>query len=159
MSRQNILSNVSVMEKLTKLRTLPTLRNVIQGYFWRQHELKAGKGPNFQPATSDIASLVEKDIRQTWIFANLGTGLLSSQRITQKIKTGISRLSSLKAQPKNRLQFPSYLIKIASFEKKCDKIFDICSCKCKFPFDSTINEDEIPCTDQWRTKIVCSCPS
>ena len=82
MSRQNILSNVSVMEKLTKLRTLPTLRNVIQGYFWRQHELKAGKGPNFQPATSDIASLVEKVIRQTWIFANLGTGLLPSQRIT-----------------------------------------------------------------------------
>ena len=89
MSRQNILSNVSVMEKLTRLRTLPTLRNVMQGYFWRQHEFKAGKGPNFQPAISDVASLVEKDIRQTWIFANLGTSLLSSQRITQKLKPAL----------------------------------------------------------------------
>jgi len=67
------------MEKLTKLRTLPTLRNVIQGYFWRQHELKAGKGSCFQPAISDMASLVVDGIHQTWIFANLGTSLLSSQ--------------------------------------------------------------------------------
>jgi len=158
MSRQSILSNVSVMEKLTKLRTLPTLRNVIQGYFWRQHELKAGKGPNFQPAFSDIASLVENDIRETWVFANLGTNLLSSQRIIQKIKCSINHLSSLKAQPKSRLQSPSYLNKLESFEKECEKIFDICSCKCNFTFDSTIIEEEIPCTDQWRTKIVCSCP-
>ena len=119
-----ILSNVSVLEKLTKMRALPTLCNVIQRYFWRQHELKARKGPNFQSVTSDVASLVE-NIHHTWIFANLGTSLLSSQRNTQKIKTSISRLSSLKAQVKSRLQSPSYLNKIASFEKKCDKIFDI----------------------------------
>ena len=45
MSSQNILNEVSVMKKLTKLRSLPTLQNVMQGYYWRQNELKAGKGP------------------------------------------------------------------------------------------------------------------
>ena len=45
MSRQNILNKVSVMEKLTKLRSLPTLQNVMQGHYWRQNELKAGEGP------------------------------------------------------------------------------------------------------------------
>ena len=45
MSSQNILNKVSVMEKLTKLRSLPTLQNVMQGYYWRENELKAGKGP------------------------------------------------------------------------------------------------------------------
>lgn len=77
MSRQNILSKVCVMEKLTKLRSLPTLQNVLQGYYWRQNELKAGKGPNFKPTISDVASLLESDIRQTWIFANLGNTYLT----------------------------------------------------------------------------------
>ena len=45
MLRQNILNKVSVMEKLTKLRSLPMLQNVMRGYYWRQNELKAGKGP------------------------------------------------------------------------------------------------------------------
>ena len=44
MSSQNILNKVIVMEKLTKLRSLRTLQNVMQGYYWRQNELKAGKG-------------------------------------------------------------------------------------------------------------------
>ena len=56
MSRQNILNKDSVMEKLTKLRSLPTLQNVIQGYYWRQNELKAGKGPNYNPTISEVAS-------------------------------------------------------------------------------------------------------
>ena len=60
------------------------MREVIQGYHWRQHELKMGKGSNFQPSISDVAGLVEEDIRQTWIFANLGTNLLSSQRIKKE---------------------------------------------------------------------------
>ena len=85
MSRQNILNKVSVMEKLTKLCSLPTLQNVIQGYYWRQNELKAGKGPNYNPTISEVASLLESDIRQTWIFANLENTLLSSRRICEKI--------------------------------------------------------------------------
>ena len=55
MSRQNILNKVGVMEKLTKLRSLPSLQNVIQGYYWSQNELKAGKGPNYNPTISEVA--------------------------------------------------------------------------------------------------------
>ena len=158
MSRQNILHEVSVMEKLAKLHSLPTLQNVIQGYYWRQNELKAGKGPNYNPTISEVASLLERDIRQTSIFANLENTLLSSRRIWEKIKTSIQLLSNLKAQPKARMSSPSYLKKLADFEKQCHEVFDICACKCKFLFDATVEEQNIPCTDHWRTKVICSCP-
>ena len=85
MSRQNILNKVSVMEKITKLRSLPTLQNVIQGHYWRQNELKAGEGPNYNPTISEVASLLKSDMCQTWIFANLENTLLSSRRICEKI--------------------------------------------------------------------------
>ena len=85
MSRQNILNKVSVMEKLTKLRSLPTLQNLKQECYWGQNELKAGKRPNYNPTIPEVASLLESDIRQTWIFANLENTLLSSRRICEKI--------------------------------------------------------------------------
>ena len=53
---------------------------------------------------------------------------------------------------------PSYLKKLADFEKQCHELFDICACKCKFLFDATVEEENIPCTDHWRTKVICSCP-
>ena len=83
MSRQNIPNKVRVMEKLTK--SLPTLQNVMQRYYWRQNELKAGKETNYNQIISEVASLLESDIRQTWIFANLENTLLSSRRICEKI--------------------------------------------------------------------------
>ena len=85
MLRQNILNKVSVMEKLTKLRSLPMLQKVMQGYYWRQNEFKAGKGPNYYPTISEVASLLESDICHTWIFANLKNTLLSSRKICEKI--------------------------------------------------------------------------
>ena len=53
---------------------------------------------------------------------------------------------------------PSYLKKLADFEKQCHEFFDICACKCKFLFDATVEEENIPCMDHWRTKVICSCP-
>ena len=53
---------------------------------------------------------------------------------------------------------PSYLQKVADFEKQCHELFVICACKCKFLFDATVEEKNIPCTDHWRTKVICSCP-
>ena len=57
------------------------------------------------------------------------------------------------------MSFPSFLKKLADFEKQCHELFDICACKCKFLFDATVEEENIPCTDHWRTiKVICSCP-
>ena len=53
---------------------------------------------------------------------------------------------------------PSYLKKLADFEKHGDELFDICACKCKFLFDATVEEENISCTNHWRTKVICSCP-
>ena len=57
----------------------------MQGYYWRQNELKAGKGPDYNPTISEVASLLESDIRHTWIFANLENTLLSARKICEKI--------------------------------------------------------------------------
>ena len=67
-------------------------------------------------------------------------------------------LSNLKAQPKAGMPSPSYLKKLADFEKQCHELFGICACKCKFLFDATVEEEKIPSTDHWRTKVICSCP-
>ena len=34
----------------------------MQGYYWRQNELKPGMGPNYNPTISEVASLLESDI-------------------------------------------------------------------------------------------------
>ena len=47
--------------------------------------------------------------------------------------------------------------KLADFEEQCRQVFDVCACKCKFLFDATVEEENIPCTDHWRTKVICSC--
>ena len=54
---------------------------------------------------------------------------------------------------------PSYLKKLADFEKQCHELFDICACKCKFLFDATVEEENILCMDHWRTEVICSCPT
>ena len=46
----------------TKLQKLPSLQNVIQGYYWRQNELEVDKGPNFKPTVYEVASFMEEDI-------------------------------------------------------------------------------------------------
>ena len=111
------------MEKRNKLRQLPTLQNVMQGYYWRQNELQVGKSPNFKPTVFHVASLLEEAIREIWNFANLGNTMLFSGRITEKIKFSINILSSLKVQHKERHQSPSYLQKLANFEKQCNQMF------------------------------------
>ena len=47
--------------------------------------MRAGKGRNYNPTISEVASLLESDIRHTWIFANLKNTLLSSRKICEKI--------------------------------------------------------------------------
>ena len=64
--------------------------------------------------------------------------------------------SLVTAQGKNVIL--SYLKKLADFEKQCHELFDICGCICKFLFDATVEEENIPCTDHWRTKVICSRP-
>ena len=51
--------------ELTELRKLPSLQNVIQGYYWRQIELKVGKGSYFKPTVYDVASFLEEGIHET----------------------------------------------------------------------------------------------
>ena len=118
MSRQNIPTKVCIIE-LTKMRKLPTMQNFIQGYYWRQNELKVDKGPNFKPTVYDFANFSEEDIRKTWNFANLGNTLLSSRRTKEKIKYSINALSSLKAEPKERCQSLNYLQIMKSNAMKC----------------------------------------
>ena len=136
---------------LSKLWNVPTLQNVIQGYYWRQNELKVGKGPNFKPTVCDFASFLEEDIRETWNFANLGNTLLSFVRI--KKKDQIQYLCFVQFESRSlREMLISELF--PNSEKQCNEVFNICSCKCKSSFDHTIDEESFPGTDQWRMIII-----
>ena len=121
------------MKELTKLRSFPTLGEVLRGDFWQQHQLKIGKGP--YSSSRDVAKSLEDCIKKSWILASLGDNLLSSRRIQEKIVSAVERLKKLKNQPKSRFKSPSYSKKLKSFESECEKLFDICSRKCVFPFD------------------------
>ena len=55
--RKSILNEVIVMEELKLLRTLPTLAQVLRGYFKQQHQLQVGKGPAYRPSISEGAKL------------------------------------------------------------------------------------------------------
>ena len=43
MSRNNILTKHTTMEKLEKLNVLPTIKHIAGGYFWRYNEQKFRK--------------------------------------------------------------------------------------------------------------------
>ena len=105
--------------ELDKLQKLPTLQNVIQGYYWKLTELKVSKGPNFKPIVYDFASFLKEDICKTWNFANVGSTLLSSVKIKEKIQYSINVLGSLKAELKERCQSLSDLQILKSNAMKC----------------------------------------
>ena len=118
MSCQSILTKVCIME-LSKIWKLPSLQNVIQGYYWRQNELEVGKDPKFKPTVYDVASFSKEDINETWNFANLGNTLLSSWRIKEKMNYSNDVFSSLKALAKERPQSLHYLKTSKSNAMKC----------------------------------------
>ena len=64
----------------------------------------------------------------------------------------------MKKQPKSRLTSASYLKNLKLFEEGCEKLYDICACKCEFAFDSRVKEDAIPCVGAWKSEVQCSCP-
>ena len=47
MLRESILNKVTVMGELKLLRTIPTLAQVLCGYFLQQHQLQVGKEPAY----------------------------------------------------------------------------------------------------------------
>jgi len=64
MSRESILNKVTVMEELKVLRSLPTLAEVLRGYFWQQHQLQVGKGSAYRPSISKVGKLLEEDLKK-----------------------------------------------------------------------------------------------
>lgn len=158
MPRKNVLDELSIMEELRVMRALPTLKDVCRGFQWRQNELKTGKRPHYRPPIKHVARLVEEDIKKTWRFANFGENMLSSRRIIEMITTSHIRIYKLKIQSKQRLMSPAFRRKLMLLQVDSSKLFDIAVCKCKFDFNETVLEHNIPCINRWRTKVVCSCP-
>ena len=155
--RKSILEELSVMEELKVLRSLPTLKDVYKGFLYRQNELKLKNG-NVLPKFCDVANLVLEDIRKTWVFASLESVLLGKERIIVMIQKLVKRVSDLKAQPKSRLTSPSYVAKLEVLVKEADQLFDVSSCKCTFVLPEGMTENDIPCSNKWRTKVSCQCP-
>ena len=71
MSRNNILTKHTTMEKLEKLNVLPTIKHIARSYFWRYNEQKFGKGDDFRLPRREVVATLEKDILATWNLARL----------------------------------------------------------------------------------------
>ena len=150
----NVLEDLSVMEELQTLSMLPTIREVCRGFEWRFNELKnSGANPRF----IDVTEKIEPDLRKTWEKASLSNVFLTSQRFKIVLKNLRDRIAALKAQPKNKLESPTYLAKLDQLKIDSQKLFDVCTCKCKFNFDENIAIEDIPCSNKWRSKIMCGC--
>ena len=110
------------MEELSTLSDLPTLKDVYGAYYWRQNELKDGKGLNYKPTQTEVAKLVMQDILRTWTYASLERNVVTSQGILKKIKKSIDDLAKLNRTPSNR---PGYLSQVNKLEENKNKVFDI----------------------------------
>ena len=155
MSRQGVLQQLSVMKKLDKLRQLPTLKQVYQGYMWRHNELQAGHGPNYRPPRQEVATLVAEDILITWEYASLIDNVVSKTRIIKKVKEMAEMVYKLKSAPRHG---PSHQRKIDDLSNKADQLFEIAYCKCDISEWAAGSADDIPCVNRWRSKVVCRCP-
>ena len=152
--RLKILEDLCTLKKLENISVLPTIRQVSQNYEWWFNQLKAG-GAN--PRFIDVSEHVERDVKSVWEKASLGNVLVSTRRFQELLQNLRNRIKKLKAQPKTRLNHPLFLSKLDDLCNDADKLFDICTCKCSFPFDGSIKEDDIPCCNKYRTKVKCDC--
>ena len=110
--RHNILVELSVMEKLNQLWVLPTVKQVYQGFNWRYHDLKQGKGNNYKPPLKDVISLLEADVKKSWAFASLGENVISSRQFYRLVTELHSTITKLKKQNKDELNSHAYLAKL-----------------------------------------------
>ena len=157
MSRRNILGELSAVVRLTKQSTLPTKKEVILGYNWHLNQSKAGAGPSFNPRAYDIESLVLADVKETWAYASLESCMVSNDRAHAMVKTLMTNIAKLRAQPKARFTAQSYIDKHEKLEQECNQLFDLSACKGHFDLPENFNEYDIPCTKKWHVKVSCKC--
>ena len=127
--------------KSSQVKSDTNLRNVIRGYFGRQHQLKAGKVANFQQSFAELARLFEKDICWIWVLLTVYHLKQLLTRLNKHKPNFHLKITATKQTTSHLLK----ILKIDNSEKQYEKFFDIYSSNA---FDSSVNEEKFPCTGQ-----------
>lgn len=103
---------------------LPTYKQVMKYYNLVRHQLKLGNNSKKEPSINEISEIVSSKVEYLWRKASIPT--VSHNRVMQLIK-------SYHAKCKNLIKSLKRLSeeKIQDFHKNSERLFDLCSCKCK----------------------------
>ena len=127
-SRSSVLCPVFGAPEELSSRVLPTYRDIMKYYFWVRNDCKL-KLNNVNPSVSEVADKVAERIEEIWHTASLP--FVSRQRIIQMIRTYNEKYMNLKKYIKMKtLSTATLEIKLQTFQKDSQKLFDISSCKC-----------------------------
>ena len=126
---------------------LPTNLDVLKAYYYFRHVL-IDEDNDPSPSFATISNILIEDIKALWDSPNGCLPFVSNQRIEAMLKTLLSGFKKIKDYPKNRINSPAYIKILGSFADHCEKLFDICTCKCPLDLDNY--------TEKYN-KVTCKC--
>ncbi|XP_060808125.1 uncharacterized protein LOC132903564 [Amyelois transitella] len=124
-------------EKLP-LSQLPTYNAVMKNYLFIKYELKPDKTTK-EPTVHDISERLTTEILDIWRKASLPT--VSFKRVLKLIRTYHDKYRGLLKPYQGRKMNKKYQQKIAEFVTESQRLFDVCSCKCKLISECTCSKD------------------
>lgn len=107
---------------------LPTYNAVMKYYLFIKYELKLSKTTK-EPTVHDISQRLATEILDIWQKASLPT--VSFKRVLQLIRSYHDKYRCLLKPYQGRQTNEKYQEKINKFVTESQRLFDVCSCKCK----------------------------
>lgn len=110
-------------------RALPTYADVIRHFLHVQRFGIEGRAPNTKLSNREIASVIADKVIAVWTTASIPT--VTKERITKLIVSYHDKYKALLKAYKERKGQEPYQKKLRIFEEQSQKLFDVCSCRCK----------------------------
>lgn len=127
-TRQTTCCPVFGLPEKLPVSQLPTYNDVMKYYLFIRYELKPDKTTK-EPTVHDISERLATEILDIWRKASLPT--VSFKRVLQLIRSYHEKYRRLLKPYQDRRTNKKYQEKITEFVTESQRLFDICSCKCK----------------------------
>lgn len=127
-TRQTTCCPVFGLPEKLPVSQLPTYNDVMKYYLFIRYELKPDKTTK-EPTVHDISERLATEILDIWRKASLPT--VSFKRVLQLIRSYHDKYRRLLKPYQGRQTNKKYQEKITEFVTESQRLFDICSCKCK----------------------------
>ena len=128
--------------------TLPTNGDVLKAYFYLKHVL-SDEDIDKSPSFATLSNLLIPEIKTLWDSPNGCLPFITTQRVEVMLKNLLAGYRKITTYPKNRVSSEAYIKLLGNFADECEKLFDICTCKC--PIDLENLSDR-------HNKVLCKCP-